>query len=295
MTPPNTPVKTWIMALRPKTLPAGAAPVILGVALAYGSGIHVPTALCTLVCCLLLQAGANLANDYFDSRHGVDGDDRLGPIRVTQAGLVAPGKVRASFLFCFGLALLLGAGLALRGGAGIVAVGLAALCAAYLYTGGPRPLSYMGLGELLAFVFFGPVAVAGTFYLQTLSLSWRAVFAGAGPGFLAALLMSVNNLRDIASDMRTGKRTVAVLLGESRARLFSLALLGAACIVPAAYLCFYPGSPAVLLAPLSALLFFRDFLRVARGPLDARLNLSLAATGKYLFVYSVLFSAGVIL
>ncbi|MBI5844234.1 MAG: 1,4-dihydroxy-2-naphthoate polyprenyltransferase [Deltaproteobacteria bacterium] len=291
----NTKLKYWLMAARPRTLPAGASPVILGTAVAEENGLNVPVALATLACCLLLQTGSNIANDYFDSIHGVDGADRLGPARVTQKGLIAPKKVRNAFLACFGAAFVLGVFLALRGGLPIVMVGLSSIAAAYLYTGGPKPLSYLGLGEILAFVFFGPIAVLGTFYLQALEFSWKALWVGMGPGFLSALLMSINNLRDSASDRATGKRTVALMLGVENARRLSLGLLAAALLVPLVYAAFFPKNWPVLAAPLSSLAFFRHWRRIALGPIDGNLNLSLGATGKYMFVYSILFSAGVLL
>lgn len=291
----NSTIRHWIMAIRPKTLPAGAAPVILGAALAYEPGRLLWPAAAALFCCLLLQIGANLVNDYFDSVHGIDDKDRLGPVRVTQQGLLTPAQVRAGCIFCFAAALLLGVPLAIRGGAPIIIVGLASGAAAFLYTGGPAPLSYLGMGEALAFIFFGPVAVGGTYYLQTLGFSWEAVMVGAGPGFFSALLMSVNNLRDIESDQRTGKKTVAVRLGDTIARAFSISLLLPAFLLPGAYLVFHPGRPFVLLASASILLFIRSWLKILTGPIDEKLNEVLATTGKSMFIYSLFFSLGIII
>ncbi|ACL03107.1 1,4-dihydroxy-2-naphthoate polyprenyltransferase [Desulfatibacillum aliphaticivorans] len=289
----NDQTKHWIMAIRPRTLPAGAAPVILGLGLAWEQGLCWWAAAAALACCIFMQIGANLVNDYFDYAHGVDDKDRLGPDRVTQQGLIPPGQVKAAFMACFGAAFLLGVALVYRGGWPIVIIGLASIAFAYLYTGGPKPLSYLGLGEVLAFIFFGPVAVGGTYYLQTLEISKTVIVAGMGPGFLAAMLMSVNNLRDIASDTRTGKRTVAVMLGERRARIFSLSLLLFSWLMPLVYLGEHPAKLIVIAAPLSAQ-FFKDHWRaISNAPLDKKMNLVLAATGQYTFVYSLLFAIGV--
>ncbi len=289
----NDTMKYWIMAARPKTLPAGASPVILGIALAYKTGICWWAALATLACCMLLQIGANLVNDYFDAAHGVDDKDRLGPQRVTQQGFLKPDKVKAAFLLCFALALALGVLLVMRGGWVIVAIGLASIAAAYLYTGGPKPLSYLGLGEVLAFVFFGPVAVAGTYYLQTLTFSKAAILVGMGPGLLSALLMSVNNLRDMESDRRTGKRTLALTLGEHKARIMCLSLLVLSWVIPLVYLGQTPGQWWVLAAPFSSQLFREYWVRMSQAPIDEKMNEVLAAVGQYIFIYSVLFAVGI--
>ena len=283
----------WLMAIRPRTLPAGAAPVVLGLGLAWEKSVCVWAALATLFCCILMQVGANLVNDYFDYVHGVDDRDRLGPDRMTQKGLIAPHHMRAGIVICFGLAVLLGAALVLRGGWPIAGIGLISIVAAYLYTGGPLPLSYLGMGEVLAFIFFGPIAVGGTYYLQTLEVSPHVLLAGLGPGFLSAMLMSVNNLRDTASDTRTGKRTVAVMIGEFRARQFSLGLLVAAGLVALFFFIHHPADWPVLAAPTASLLYSKHWKALYSGPVDKSLNQVLAATGQYMFVYSLLFAVGI--
>ena len=283
----------WLMAIRPRTLPAGAAPVVLGLGLAWGKNVCAWAALATLFCCILMQVGANLVNDYFDYVHGVDDRDRLGPDRMTQKGLIAPHHMRAGIVICFGLALLLGAALVLRGGWPIAGIGLVSLVTAYLYTGGPLPLSYLGMGEVLAFIFFGPIAVGGTYYLQTLEVTPHVLLAGLGPGFLSAMLMSVNNLRDTASDTRTGKRTVAVMIGEFRARQFSLGLLVASGLVALFFFIHRPADWPVLAAPTAALLYSKHWTALYSGPVDKSLNQVLAATGQYMFVYSLLFAVGI--
>jgi 1,4-dihydroxy-2-naphthoate octaprenyltransferase len=230
--------RLWLLAARPRTLPAALAPVLVGCALARAAGVFRPLpALLALSVSLLLQIGVNLANDYFDGLRGVDGPDRLGPLRVTQAGLIAPHRVRRAMA---GVLLAAGAaGLWLVGLAGwpVFWAGAAALLAALAYSGGPWPLASHGLGDLCVLIFFGPVAVCGTYYVQALRLD-AAVLAGSLPvGLLIAAILTVNNLRDIASDRRAGKRTLAVRLGLAGTRVEHLLLTTAAYLVPA------PGLP----------------------------------------------------
>ena len=283
------------MAARPRTLTAGAAPVILGAALAWDEGFRAWVSLLALLCCLLLQVGTNLANDYFDAKHGIDGESRLGPVRVTQAGLIAPDRVRAAFVICFGAAAVFGLPLVNEGGFPILVIGVFSLLFAYLYTGGPYPLAYYGMGELLAFVFFGIVATVGVYYLNTKSVAVDAMIGGMGLGFLAALLMGINNLRDIQTDRAAGKKTVAVMLGEARGRYFLTGLLLAALLMPAAYWLLNPGRPLVLLASAGVVPFAARFATILSAPIDSGFNRVLAAAGQYLFVYGVLFSAGILL
>jgi 1,4-dihydroxy-2-naphthoate polyprenyltransferase len=284
----------WIMASRPRTLTAGMSPVILGAAIAYDTGFRFWVTLAALFSCLLLQVGTNLANDYFDAKSGVDGENRLGPVRVTQQGLIAPASVRRAFILCFGAAVVLGIPLVLVGGLPILAIGILSVLFAYLYTGGPFPLAYYGMGEILAFIFYGIVATGGVFYLNTQSITIDALTAGAGLGFIAALLMGVNNLRDIDTDRSAGKNTVPVLLGERRARGFVFSLLIGALCVPLIYALLNPGQPLVVLASAAVIPFYKHFRSILSADIDAGFNRILAATGKFLFVYAILFSAGVL-
>lgn len=290
----NITLKHLIMAARPRTLTAGLSPVLLGLAVAVNYGPAWGIAVLTLICCLLLQTAANLANDYFDAQSGVDTPDRLGPVRVTQNGLLSPESVRNAFLVCFGIALLLGIPLVYRGGTVIVCIGLLSIIGAYLYTGGPWPLSHHGMGEVLAFVFFGPVAVCGTFYLQTLSFSWEALVVSFGPGFLAALLMSVNNLRDITTDKKAEKYTVPVRLGEQKARSFSMVLFIATLSIPVICFLFHMGNYFLLVVPFSGILYRKSWHLIRHAPIDASFNNILADTGKLFLVYSILFCAGIV-
>ena len=226
-------VGAWVLASRPKTLPAASAPVLVGAATAYAAHAFRPwPALAALAGALLIQIGTNLANDYFDFRHGADTHERVGPVRVTQAGLLAPAAVLRGAWAAFALAALAGAYLTAVAGWPVVAIGTLAVAAGLAYTAGPFPLGYHGLGELFVFVFFGLVAVGGTHFVQAQSLPASAVWAGVPMGMLAAAILVVNNLRDVATDRAAGKRTLAVRLGARAARVEYLVLLAAAFATP---------------------------------------------------------------
>ncbi len=283
------------MAARPRTLTAGASPVIIGAAAAYDTGLLIIwVSVFALLSCMLLQIGTNLANDYFDAVNGIDDENRLGPVRVTQTGLIAPHRVKQAFIICFVGAAVFGLPLVAWGGFTILAIGILSILFAYLYTGGPFPMAYMGMGEVLAFIFFGLVATGGVYYLNSHDVTLSVMIAGAGPGFIAAFLMGVNNLRDIHTDRAAGKKTLAVMLGEHAARRFVAGLLVASLCIPPLYLVFNPGQPMVLLASLGIVPFVPRFLKVFTAPIDAGFNLILAAAGKYLLVYALLFAAGVL-
>lgn len=215
-------------AARPRTLPAGAAPVVLGIALAAADGgLHVVAAICAVLGALAIQIGTNYANDYFDFKNGADTEARVGPRRATQAGLVPPSTMRAAFITTFAIAVVFGCYLVWRGGWPIVVVGVLSVICGILYTGGPRPLGYLGLGDILVLVFFGPVAVAGTVYVQTLQLSWPAVIVGVSPGLLSTAILVVNNLRDRHTDIGANKKTLAVRFGAKAARIeYTLCVIG---------------------------------------------------------------------
>jgi len=288
-----TKTKAWIMATRPKTLTAAAGPVLLGLALSYHfkSGANLLTFTLILIAALLLQVGTNLVNDYYDTIRGTDGDDRLGPTRVTQAGLISPKEVKRGFLLVFLLASIIGIYLMILGGLPIIIIGILSLIFAYAYTGGPFPLSYFGLGEVFALIFFGPVPVWGTYYLLTGDFSQAPAIMGLGPGFIAATLMSINNLRDIKSDSRAGKFTLAVILGTKYARLLTILLVMASSFVPF-YAVINLKSPFAALAILSSYPFIKTWLYVAKGEINEKMNDCLAMTGKYLLLYCVVLSVG---
>jgi 1,4-dihydroxy-2-naphthoate polyprenyltransferase len=212
-------IQKWLLAARPKTLPAAAAPVIAGTAIAFGEGVFKPgPALAALLAALLLQIGANLANDVFDFYRGADTDLRLGPLRVTQAGLLRPRQVLAGMWLVFGMAALLGVYLFVTAGWPVVWIGAASILAAVAYSGGPLPFGYYGLGDLVVFVFFGPVAVCGTYYVQAEALSPAALAVSLPMGLLTTAILVVNNLRDIETDRAADKHTLAVRIGRNGTR-----------------------------------------------------------------------------
>jgi 1,4-dihydroxy-2-naphthoate octaprenyltransferase len=281
----------WLEATRPRTLPAAAAPVAIGVALAWSvGGLHVGAALAALAGALLIQVGTNYANDYFDFVKGADTDARVGPRRATQAGLVSPAAMRAAFILTFALAVALGGYLVSRAGWSIVVVGALSVLFGVLYTGGPRPLGYLGLGDVLVLVFFGPVAVGGTVYVQTLTLPPAAIIAGLAPGLLSTAILAVNNLRDVDTDILAGKRTLAVRFGKTFARLEYAACVVIALALPvglAAWLSRPWLALPLLASPLAARLI-RD-VATSDGP---ALNPLLGRTGKLLVLFSALFCVG---
>jgi 1,4-dihydroxy-2-naphthoate octaprenyltransferase len=291
-----SPLRLWVSAARPRTLPAAVAPVLVGTALAVSEGALRPLAFaCALVGSVFIQIGTNLSNDYSDARRGADTDDRLGPVRVTAGGLMPPRQVLVGTYLAFGIAVLAGVYLIAVAGVELLIVGVVSILAGVLYTGGPRPYGYEGLGELFVFLFFGVVAVTGSYFVQTERLSLEAVALSVPVGLLAAAIIVVNNVRDVDTDRRAGKRTLAVKLGRRRARgLFSV-LLGLAFAWTVALA--LAGAPTVWLllglvaAPLGVPLV-RTVATRGDGP---SLNAALAGSGRLLAAYSVLVSIGLLI
>ncbi len=286
----------WILAARPKTLFAGISPVIMGLALAYAyqHQIDVTIATLTILCCLLMQVGTNLVNDYFDYAKGTDTAQRIGPVRVTQAGLLEGHQVKRAYQLVLALAFIFGIPLMVTGGPIIIAIGLASLLGAYCYTGGPYPLSYYGLGEVMALIFFGPVAVAGTFYLQTHTLHPAAMLYGLLPGFLSWSILAVNNLRDREGDKLNHKRTLAVRSSELGARL--IVIFGVVLSQVISLNAFFNLNNKLTLATLLiTALFYKTWKKILLGPIDRDLNNTLADIGKFLFLNCLLFSLGLII
>lgn len=289
-------MKNWLLAIRPKTLFASLAPVVLGLAVAYveTKAINGVIAALTILCALVLQIASNLANDYLDALRGVDNETRLGPTRVTSSGLISLTAMKNALILSLGTALILGIYLMYVGGPFIMVIGLLSLYFAYGYTGGPFPLSYNGLGEVAAFVFFGVIAVVGTTYLQTHNISRLALILGMGPGFISACILAVNNLRDIASDTDTNKRTLAVRFGEKFQRylcISTILLSIAVCVYVMIAYQFKWLFPVIILP----FLFHKTWLQILYHPIDAKLNNALARTAQYNLLYCVFASAGMIL
>lgn len=287
--------KSWMLAARPRTLPAAVSPVVTASALAFYDGkFAAAPALVALLGALLIQVGANFSNDLFDYQKGVDTSQRLGPTRVTQAGLLSQREVTWGTVLVFGLAALCGVYLMLVSGWPVLVIGALSVLAALAYTGGPRPYGYSGLGELFVFLFFGLAAVAGTYYVQARAVSLAAVAVAFPVGFLVVNILVVNNLRDIPTDRATGKRTLAVRYGEDWSRREYLAVLGLAFLSPLvmALSGLLPGW--ILLSWLSLPLAFRLVGGVWRETGRA-LNPSLGGTGQLELVYCLLFSLGLVI
>ncbi len=283
----------WILAARPKTLTAAAAPVLVGSGMAYSHGaVRLLPGLAALVGALLIQIATNLANDYYDFVRGGDTAERVGPIRVTQAGLIAPERVkRAMYAVLLG-AVAVGSYLVWIGGWPILVIGLLSLVCAVAYTGGPLPLAYHGLGDVFVFVFFGLVAVGGTYWVHTLTLPGDVLWAGVGMGALNTAILVVNNLRDLKTDARAGKRTLAVRIGQRGARLeYGFLLLVAALVPPLGMLRFEWG-PSTLLA-LVALLLALGPIRAVWGDGEAETLIpALGGTARVAGLYGLLLGVG---
>jgi 1,4-dihydroxy-2-naphthoate octaprenyltransferase len=289
-------VRIWMMAARPRTLPAAIAPVLVGTALAgFGHVFHPLRFLAALLGAIFIQVGTNLSNDYSDARRGADADDRLGPVRVTAGGLVPPKQVLVATYVSFGVAVLAGVYLIVVAGWLLLVIGAASILAGVLYTGGPRPYGYEGLGELFVFLFFGVVAVAGSFFVQVKHLHWEAFALSVPVGLLAAAILVVNNIRDIDSDRRASKRTLAVRLGRTKTRwMFAGVVYGAFLLAPITWI-FGPVKPWVMLTWL-ALPLATALVRIVRTRTDGpSLNGALARSGMLQLAFCVLLSAGLLL
>jgi 1,4-dihydroxy-2-naphthoate octaprenyltransferase len=292
--PKLTQLQIWLLAARPKTLPAAAAPVIVGTAVAVGESVfRLGPALAALLGALLIQIGTNFANDVFDFKKGADTTERLGPLRVTQAGLLSPGQVLTGMWLTFGLATLIGLYLVIIGGWPIVVIGLLSIASGIAYTGGPFPLGYNGLGDLFVFIFFGLVAVCGTYYVQAGAVSAAALWAALPIGLLATAILVVNNLRDIETDRAAGKKTLAVRLGRQGTQVEYFLLVGLAYLVPLLMGLSGVADFWVLLTWLSIPLL-KPLSQLILGQKGRPLNQALAGTARLELIYSFLFSIGFI-
>lgn len=285
---------SWGLAVRLRTLPAAAAGVVTGSALAWRDGFfRLDAVLACLLTALLLQIGSNLANDVFDYERGTDTPDRVGPVRVTQAGLLSPSQVKFGMFLVFGLAALLGLYLAWLGGWPIVLVGLAAIVSAIAYTGGPFPLGYYGLGDLFVFIFFGLASVAGTYYVQAKTISAAAWWMAVPPGLIITAILVVNNLRDLESDRKAGKHTLAVMFGERISKMeYLICMIAAYLVIPLAVL--------LDLVPWTSLLTWLSLplaIKTAATVFTQKgrpLNAALAGTGQTALLFSLLFWIGLL-
>jgi 1,4-dihydroxy-2-naphthoate octaprenyltransferase len=284
----------WMLAARPKTLPAAAASAILGSALALHDGkFHLLPAIIALIISILLQVGANFANDLFDFQRGADAPDRLGPLRVTQAGLLTPRQVTNGIILVIGVSTSLGIYLAINSGWLVILIGIFAIVAALTYTGGPFPFGYHSLGDLFVLIFFGFAAVCGTYFVQAGSISSASIWGGLAMGLLITNILVVNNLRDIDSDRLANKRTLAVRMGIRWTRVeYSLFVL-IAYVLPVILVIdtnTYLGSFLTWFSIPYAISLIKEIYQVE----GRSLNKTLAGTARLALIYSLLFSTGIL-
>ena len=312
----------WLLGARPRTLPAAVVPVVVGTTLAWNAGqpdlrgdeldrvsddwwagaiilgrdtigrIDWWNAALAMLVALALQVATNYANDYSDGKRGTDDPEtRIGPPRLVGGGLATASEVKRAVILSFGAALVAGGVLVVRVGWELIPVGIAAVAAGWFYTGGPRPYGYAGLGEVFVFVFFGLVATIGSYYVQVERIPWEAVLAGAACGCWATAMLVVNNLRDIPGDTLSGKRTLAVRIGDQRTRALYASMIAAPFLM-LPFLAGLSGRPVGSLAFLAILLATPAVRRVLEGAQGAALIPVLANTGRAQLVYGVLLSVG---
>lgn len=293
--PPSKP-KAWLLATRPKTLPAAMMPVFIGAAVASHAGkFHAGAALAALICALLIQVGTNFSNDLLDFTAGTDTAERLGPARAVASQWLSEQEMLVGTIVVFGLTVPLGLYLIWLAGWPVLAIGLLSIAAGIAYTGGPYPLAYNGLGDLFVLIFFGGVATIGTYYVQAQEVSLLAVLAAIPAGALITNILVVNNYRDIESDREAGKLTLAVIIGEAGSRLEYLFFNGVSYLVPLIFFLFFDFSLWVLLPLLSVPLALKNMRMLYSGMSGKPLNKLLASTARLCLIYGLLFSAGIIL
>jgi 1,4-dihydroxy-2-naphthoate octaprenyltransferase len=290
-----SPGRVWWSAVRPATLAASVAPVLAGTAIAVHDGGARPAAgLAALAVAIAVQVGVNFSNDYSDFKRGADSDGRIGPVRAASSGVVAPEHVKWAALAAFGLAAAVGVALSLATDWRLLFVGAACLLAAWLYTGGPRPYGYLGLGEVFVFVFFGLVATCATVYVEELRVTTLAVLTACSLGFLATAILVLNNLRDVDSDAAAGKRTLATRIGRERTRYLLLAIAIATFLMPVIAVLMRAASPTILVTllaiPVLAAPVRTAFITTAGPALVGALKRTAASE----LVFSLLFAIGVL-
>ena len=287
--------QAWVLAARPRTLPASVAPVVVGVALAIRAGTFDPLAsLAALLAALLLQIASNFANDLGDFKRGTDTPERVGPLRVTTAGLISEGEIQRGLVIVLGLAALCGIYLIVVGGWPILAVGLLSMLAAVAYTYGPLPFGYYGLGDVATFIFFGLIAVVGTYYAQAHAAPPLVWLAAIPMGALVTAILIVNNVRDADTDRRAGKRTLAVVFGRQGARIEYLVMLALAYAIPIVLWLGYGMDPWVLLPFVTLPLAVRH-ARALFTTLGPALNKTLAGAAQLAVLYAIAFALGIVL
>ncbi len=288
--------RAWLSASRPKTLPAAIAPVIVGTALAASEGyFKLLTALAVLAAALLLQIGVNLANDYFDCIKGIDTDERLGPARAAANGLIPLKEMKIGIIVILLLAALDGIYLTIIGGLPILIIGTVSIIALLAYSGGPYPLASLGLGDLFVFIFFGIIAVTGSYYLQRLSVNYTVLLSSLPAAGLTTAIMVVNNYRDIETDKKSRKITLAVRLGKKGTKIEYLLLLILSYSIPFIFYFYLRMNFLILLPLLSIPLSILLLKQVWGGFTGKQLNKTLAGTAGLTLIYNLLFAAGILL
>jgi len=288
-------LKTWMLAIRPKTLPAAGGPVIVGTAAAFADNVFALfPALAALTGCLLLQIAVNLANDYFDGIKGIDGKDRVGPVRVTQSGIMGPKTVKKAMILVLILAGLIALYLMWVGGWPIFWIAVASVLGALTYSGGPFPMASHGLADFFVFIFFGIVAVCGTYYVQALDLTWTVFFLSFPVGFVITAILVVNNYRDITTDAAVGKRSLAVILGPEKTRMEFKILVALTYALPVIMAAAGAVSLWAALLPLLSLPLALACIREMNTLTGSPLNQTLAKTAKLSLIFSLLLAAGLL-
>jgi len=288
-------MKNWLLAARLKTLPAAISPVILGSALSIHDGsFYFLIFSMTLLAAVFIQIGTNFANDVFDFQKGIDKDDRLGPIRATQSGLISPKEMKIAMCLIFILAICVGFYLAYIGGWPIVWIGLASITAGIAYTGGPYPLGYHGWGDVFVFIFFGLIAVPGTYYLQIGEVSELSLLIGVAIGMLSNAILVVNNLRDADTDKLSGKKTLAVRLGKFFSKIQYSLLILIPFTVPV-YLWWISENEISPLLTFFSIPFSLHLIKQIFFLTGSELNLVLSRTASFHFVFTMLFSTGLVI
>lgn len=292
---PTSKYQRWLLAIRPKTLYAAIAPVFIGTALAVHVGkFRFWPAFAALLGAIFIQIGTNLANDAADFYKGADTSERLGPVRVTQAGLLTSRQVTIGMWVTFGFAALAGIYLIIVAGWPVLVIGLLSIAAGIAYTAGPIPLGYHGLGDLAVFIFFGLVAVLGTYYVQAEEITVQSILVALPPGLLATAILVINNLRDLPTDQKAGKRTLAVRIGRQGTQIEYLGLLVVSYLIPLLMWMFNQAPPGVILTWVSLPLAYQLSLGALKETGKA-LNPILAKTGLLELLYCILFSIGLLL
>ncbi len=288
-------LKIWVLGIRPKTLPASISPVLMGLAVAFydkAYKLDLPAALATLLAAIFIQAGTNLSNDLFDYLKGADNKERVGPLRIMQSGLVSKKELFCGILIVFLLAAVCGVYLIFKGGLPILIIGVLSIICGFFYTAGPRPIAYMGLGELFVLIFFGIIAFTGTYFIQTHVFSLKLIVIGLIPGFFSTAILSANNIRDIRTDKTAGKNTLAVIFGYK----FAIAEYVFTILMPYLLLLiivFVLKNHYFSLLSLASILFVIIPVKIILGknpPKPEKLILVLERTGQIMLIFTFLFS-----